>query len=229
MSDAEHFGGIAQGIDDARARPRHRGPDPRDRRDPQLRGGGGRGGRRAAWPRTATRTWSASNWPATRRAIHPVRSPRAYEIAHDAGLGCSVHAGEHAGAESVRGALELPVTRIAHGVRAVEDPRWSSRDRRPGPDPGGLPDQQRGHGRVRRLRGAIRSRALREAGVRITLGSDDPPYFGCSIGCEYAVARERFGLDEGEVDGVDAHGLEGSFADEGLKQELLVRVAPAGR
>jgi nicotinamide-nucleotide amidase len=37
-------------------------------------------------------------------------------------LGCTIHAGEHAGPESVRGALALPITRISHGVRAVEDP-----------------------------------------------------------------------------------------------------------
>src|SRR3954468_2606900 len=48
---------------------------------------------------------------------------RAFQIVHDAGLGCSVHAGEHAGPESIRAALELPgVVRISHGVRAVEDP-----------------------------------------------------------------------------------------------------------
>ena len=46
----------------------------------------------------------------------------AFEIAADAGLGCTVHAGEWAGADSVRAGLELPVTRIGHGVRAIEDP-----------------------------------------------------------------------------------------------------------
>src|SRR5581483_12194704 len=45
-----------------------------------------------------------------------------YRIAADAGLGCTIHAGEWAGADSVRAALELPVTRISHGVRAIEDP-----------------------------------------------------------------------------------------------------------
>ncbi len=47
---------------------------------------------------------------------------RAYEIAQDAGLGLTVHAGEWAGPESVRGGMELPVTRIGHGVRAIEEP-----------------------------------------------------------------------------------------------------------
>ena len=48
---------------------------------------------------------------------------RAFEIAHAAGLGLTCHAGEWAGPESVRGALALPVpvTRLGHGVRAVED------------------------------------------------------------------------------------------------------------
>ncbi len=46
----------------------------------------------------------------------------AFEIAAEAGLGCTVHAGEWAGPESVRAALELPVTRIGHGVRSIEDP-----------------------------------------------------------------------------------------------------------
>ena len=40
---------------------------------------------------------------------------------------------------------------------------------------------------------------LRAAGVQITLGSDDPPYFGASIGGEYAVCSERFGFDDEEL------------------------------
>ena len=46
-----------------------------------------------------------------------------YAIAAAAGLGCTVHAGEWAGPPSVRAALTLPVTRIDHGVRAIEDPQ----------------------------------------------------------------------------------------------------------
>ena len=54
----------------------------------------------------------------------PAPFARAFEIAHDAGLGITCHAGEWAGPESVRGALALPVpvTRLGHGVRAIEDP-----------------------------------------------------------------------------------------------------------
>src|SRR3546814_16464499 len=48
---------------------------------------------------------------------------RAFDIARDAGLGLTVHAGEVCGPESVRDALDLVrPTRIGHGVRAIEDP-----------------------------------------------------------------------------------------------------------
>ena len=41
--------------------------------------------------------------------------------------------------------------------------------------------------------------ALRAAGVRVTLGSDDPPYWAASIGGEYAVAAERVGPRDAEL------------------------------
>jgi adenosine deaminase len=61
---------------------------------------------------------------------------------------------------------------------------------------------------------------LLEAGVRVTLGSDDPPYFGASIGGEYAVCRERLGLDDGTLRGITQTAVEGAFCDEKLKQRL---------
>jgi adenosine deaminase len=69
--------------------------------------------------------------------------------------------------------------------------------------------------------------ALREAGVRVTLGSDDPPYFGCSIGGEYAVAHQRLGVDEEGLVDISRTALEGAFAEDGLKRALLDRIAQA--
>ena len=72
-------------------------------------------------------------------------------------------------------------------------------------------------------------RALHEAGVKLTLGSDDPPYFGCSIGGEYAVARERFGFEEGELRAITRTAVEASFADDAVKSALLNRIDCLGR
>jgi adenosine deaminase len=66
--------------------------------------------------------------------------------------------------------------------------------------------------------------ALREAGVPLTLGSDDPPYFGASVGGEYAVAHERWGLDEQELLAITRTAVEASFAEPALRAELLTRL-----
>jgi adenosine deaminase len=66
--------------------------------------------------------------------------------------------------------------------------------------------------------------ALRDAGVRVTLGSDDPPYFGCSIGAEYALARERQGFDEEQLRDITRIAVEASFAEDAVKEDLHARL-----
>jgi adenosine deaminase len=219
LSDDEHFGGIAAGIDDAR----------RDH------------GIEARILATAIRNHGVRAAEALARRLADHRHPyvvgfqlagdeagyppepfaRAYEIAAASGLGCSAHAGEHAGAESVRGALTLPVTRLAHGVRAIEDPALVEELAERGIVLEVCPTSNVATG-VYESYEAHPLGALREAGVRITLGSDDPPYFGCSIGSEYAVAHERLGVDEGELIEVTRTALEGAFAEDAVKRDLLV-------
>ena len=152
---------------------------------------------------------------------------RAFEIAHAAGLGASVHAGEWAGPASVRAALALPVpvARLGHGVRAVEDPV--------------LVAELAARGTVLEVcptsnvvLGAYPSYAehpfpvLRAAGVRVTLGSDDPPYWGASIGGEYAVAAREWGLDDVALIGLTDAAVRAAFVPEGLRNALLGRITP---
>ena len=66
--------------------------------------------------------------------------------------------------------------------------------------------------------------ALREAGVRVTLGSDDPPYFGCSIGSEYAVAHQRIGFEEEQLIEVTRTAVGASFAEDAVKEALSARL-----
>jgi adenosine deaminase len=63
--------------------------------------------------------------------------------------------------------------------------------------------------------------ALRAAGVRVTLASDDPPYFGATIGGEYAVAHQHFGFDEGALADVTRLAVEASFAERAAKASIL--------
>jgi adenosine deaminase len=219
LSDEEHFGGIAQGIDDAR---RDHGIEARILAT-AIRNHGV-----AAAEALATRL-AEDRHPyvvgfqlaGDEAGYPPEPFARAYEIAAGSGLGCSAHAGEHAGAESVRGALTLPLTRIAHGVRAVEDPTLVAEIAERGIVLEVCPTSNVATGVFASYEDHPLG-ALREAGVRVTLNSDDPPYFGCSIGGEYAVARERLGVDEGELIEITRTALEGAFAEDAVKRDLLV-------
>ena len=64
-------------------------------------------------------------------------------------------------------------------------------------------------------------RALRAAGVRVTLGSDDPPWFGASIGGEYAICAERLGLGDQDLRELTRTALEAAFCEEKLKENLI--------
>ena len=158
----------------------------------------------------------------------PAPFARAFALAHEAGLGCTVHAGEHAGPESVAAALELPgVTRISHGVRAIEDPELVRRLADEGVVLEVCPTSNVALGVYPDYASHPFGR-LRDAGVPVTLGSDDPPYFRASIGGEYAVAAEHFGLGADALTDVTRTALGAAFAQPELKQRLLEGLGSAG-
>jgi adenosine deaminase len=217
LSDAEHYGGIAQGIDDARA----------DHRIEAriivaaVRNFGVEAAEAIAERHANDRhpyvvgfnlVGDEAAWPAG-------QFTRAYEIAAGSGLGCTIHAGEHAGAESVRAALALPVNRISHGVRAIEDPAVVAELAERGTVLEVCPTSNVALGLFPSYEDHPIG-ALRDAGVRVTLGSDDPPYFGCSIGSEYALARERLGFEEDQLRDMTRIAVEASFADDAVKEAL---------
>ncbi|MDP6672371.1 MAG: adenosine deaminase [Arenicellales bacterium] len=148
----------------------------------------------------------------------------AFSLIDTAGLPTTVHAGEWAGAESVADALDaLPVSRIGHGVRAVEDPALVERLVREGI-----------HLEVC-LSSNIATRVyddfashpfnqLREAGLSLSLNSDDPPYFATSIGREYLIGSKFFGLDVEALKLITIEALKYSFANHQTKKELITRV-----
>jgi adenosine deaminase len=146
-----------------------------------------------------------------------------FAIAAGAGLGCTMHAGEWAGPESVRAALELPITRVAHGVRAVEDPELVSELAVSGIVLDTCPTSNVVLG-VYPSYEAHPLPELRRAGVKVTLGSDDPPYFGASIAGEYEVCSERMGLSDDDLRDITRTAIDAAFCDEELKARLRARL-----
>jgi adenosine deaminase len=221
LPDADHYAGIAQGIDDARA---DHGIEARIVLA-AVRNLGVEAAEAIARRHAEDRHpyVVGFNLVGDEAGFPPGPFARAYEIAAGSGLGCTVHAGEHAGAESVRAALELPVTRISHGVRAIEDPALVAELAERGTVLEVCPTSNVALGLFPSYEDHPLG-ALHEAGVRVTLGSDDPPYFGCSIGSEYAVAHERIGFEEGQLRAMTRLAVEAGFAEDAVKKAVSARL-----
>jgi adenosine deaminase len=221
LSDEEHLGGIARGIDDARA---EFGIEGRILISCVRNFGVERALRVARHAAERPHEYVVGFSMAGDEENYPAGDyAEAFAIAAGAGLGCTVHAGEWAGPESVRAALELPVTRIAHGVRSIEDPALVEELADRGIALECCPTSNVVLGIFSGYDAHPLPR-LRESGVRVTLGSDDPPYFGASIGGEYAVCRERFGFDDQALRDITRTALEAAFCDKALKKDLTRRV-----
>lgn len=146
---------------------------------------------------------------------------RAFDIARDAGLGITIHAGELSGAFSVRDALDhVRPSRISHGVRAIEDAALVKRLA----DEGVVLEVCPGSNVALGVFADFRShplRALHEAGVRVTLNSDDPPFFHTSLAREYEVASTIMGFSDADILGMTRTAIEAAFVDEPTRQRLL--------
>jgi adenosine deaminase len=62
---------------------------------------------------------------------------------------------------------------------------------------------------------------LRDAGVVVTLNSDDPPMFGAWLTDVYRSARDTWGYGDDDLAEIARTGVKASFADDAIKAELL--------
>jgi adenosine deaminase len=221
LSDEEHLEGIARGIDDAR---RDTGIEGRILISAVRNFGVEQALHVARYAAEHPHPYVVGFSMAGDEAGFPARDfAEAFAVAAAAGLGCTIHAGEWAGADSVRAALELPITRIAHGVRAIEDPELVSELAARGIVLECCPTSNVVLG-VFPSYEAHPLPQLRDAGVKITLGSDDPPYFGASVAGEYDVCAQRMGFSQVDLREITTTAIEAAFCDEDLRAGLRSRL-----
>ena len=148
----------------------------------------------------------------------------AFDIARAAGLVSAPHAGELAGPASVRGALDaLGAERIAHGVRAIEDPELVARL----VDEGVCLDVCPTSNVMLSVVPDLASHplpALLAAGVRCSINGDDPLLFGPGLLEEYELARGRLGLSDEDLAFVARCSIEATRAPAELKERGLAGV-----
>jgi aminodeoxyfutalosine deaminase len=145
---------------------------------------------------------------------------RSFDRASLAGLPCIPHSGENAGAANIWASIQrLHARRLGHGARAIEDANlveYLRQQRLPlevCPNSnvclGVFPDY-----------GAHPLRKLWDAGVAITVNSDDPPMFGTDLNHEYEVLIDQFGFTANELEQIDLNALQASLLGKQEKADL---------
>jgi adenosine deaminase len=154
---------------------------------------------------------------------------RAFEIAREAGLGITLHAGELAGWESVAAALDhIRPARIGHGVRAIENPDLVRRIAAEGVVLECCPGSNVALGVFGDL-SAHPFAALMRAGCKVTLNADDPPYFRTTLKQEYDSAAQQFALGEKALEAITRTAIEAAFVDRKTRAALLARLPHKGK
>ncbi|MDG9675428.1 adenosine deaminase [Micromonospora sp. DH14] len=147
-----------------------------------------------------------------------------FDQARAAGLRSVPHAGETTGPQTVWDALnELGAERIGHGISAAQDPQLLTY----------LAERQIGMEVCPTSN--VRTRAvatidehplprLVEAGLLVTINSDDPPMFGTTLNDEYAVAARLLGIGAEGLAGLARNAVTASFLDPAGKQRILAEL-----
>jgi adenosine deaminase len=148
------------------------------------------------------------------------RFAEAFRRAGAAGLKRTVHAGESSGPEGVRDAIELlGADRIDHGVRAIEDASVVAllAERR---IPLGICPTSNLILGVYPSMQAHPIERLRQAGVAVSVNTDDPALLGTSLEQEYMLCREAFDWSDDDLWSVARTSIDASFANDDVKTRL---------
>ncbi len=148
----------------------------------------------------------------------------AFDMAREAGLGLTAHAGEWRGPEEVAAALDhLRVSRIGHGVRAAEDPALVARLADEGVVLEVCPGSNVRLGVYPDL-AAHPIADLRAAGVPVTVSTDDPPFFHTTMSAEYDALAETFGWGAEDFRALNETALAAAFCDGPTRARIAARL-----
>jgi adenosine deaminase len=150
---------------------------------------------------------------------------QAYQIAAEGGLYCTVHAGEFAPASGMMEAMDyLPIQRIGHGVMAKHSPETIARliDKNialeicPSSNIAlGLFPDLASHPLIQ----------LMDAGIQVSLNSDDPPFFKTTIGHEYDKIQSFHNFSDDDMLNFTRMAINAAFVDKATKDKLLSRIS----
>lgn len=151
----------------------------------------------------------------------PEKFSRVFKAARDMGLKTVAHAGEEGSASYVRDAIDLlHVDRIDHGNRCMDDPALVARIVDLGLALTVCPFSNQRLCVVEDLKQHPLKRMM-EAGLRVTINSDDPAYFGGYVLDNYVAISDALDLDETDLVTLAKNSITGSFLDDAEKNKHL--------
>ena len=144
--------------------------------------------------------------------------------AKDLGLHSVPHAGETVGPEDIWSSIDrLGAERIGHGISAAGDPALMSALAERGIALEVCPTSNICTGAVTDL-DAHPFPVLRDAGVRLTINTDDPGMFSTDLNREYAIAHDVFGLDAPALTELARESVRSSFASADTRSRILAEI-----
>ncbi len=149
-----------------------------------------------------------------------------YAAARAAGLRLTDHAGETTGPDAIREALAIGAERIGHALSAINDPALID-ELKSSRTPLELNPTSNVRTGVCPSFAAHPLRRYFDAGLLVSLNSDDPAFFGSDIASEYLFAHTEQGFTREELRQLAANSIVSSFLPESAKQSWLARIAAA--
>ena len=147
-----------------------------------------------------------------------------FSRARAAGLHSVPHAGETTGPQTVWDALELlGAERIGHGTSSAQDPALLAHLAERGIPLEVCPTSNIATRAVATLE-EHPIRQMHDAGVVVTVNSDDPPMFGTTLNREYEIAGDLLGLDRSGLAGLARNAVRASYAPDDAKARLLAEI-----
>lgn len=149
-----------------------------------------------------------------------------FDAAREAGLRITAHAGEWGGPQSVRDAIyDLGAERIGHGVRAIEDLALIDEIAERGIVLEVCPGSNVALGLYPNFR-AHPIGQMYDRGVKVTISTDDPPFFHTTMAREYDQLNRAFDWDEGVFASIARTSLDAAFCDADTKARILKTLEP---
>ncbi len=146
---------------------------------------------------------------------------KAYKIAAEGGLACTIHAGEFSPASGMLEAMKyLPIQRIGHGVRAIQSVETLTQLIERGIALEVCPSSNIALGLYKTMSNHPLTE-LMAAGIQISLGSDDPPFFRTNLAQEYEKVQQTFHYSDSNMTAFTTTAIKSSFADEATKLKLI--------